>query len=981
MQVIKRDGHSEEVSFDKILTRLKNLCELFKPLKHVDYTMITKNVINGIYSGVTTSELDELAANIAYPLSYENPEYDTLASRTVINSYHKNNLIYLYEHFKYCLENGLSSFDEKEVKGIQNEGVKYIEKRMFYYVCKALYENVDENGQRSPLIAPYVFEAVKENEDFFESNLCYVRDYDYKYMGFEMLKSSYLLKCSIYIKGTDKRARVVLERPQHMIMRVAIGIHFAPVHVNYDKIRTNNVAIWDAMADDLKKVLHTDSYQRFCKQAHKNKIDWKQLQTFVFNHRNRYNKEQVDIFNKKIDVEFEKNTITWDALLERYSGTTDLANHLRDAIETYTYMSSSKFTHATPTLFNAGTLKPQNSSCYLVMMGYDSLQNGGITKFWADVAEISKWAGGVGSNMHNIRPFGAYIKGTNGHSNGMKPLLKVVNEISVYIDQGGGKRAGSHAVYVEPWVGDIMAILSLKKNRGNERDRARNLFYAMWLPDEFMRRLIYESEHKTEKTWYLMDLNICPGLSDLYDSTLCTSWLSDEEVEARKDEFEFTYTYRRYIREGKYKEAISAVELWEEICNVIIETGVPYIMFKDSCNRKSNQNNLGVIKSSNLCTEIVQYSSPDEIAVCNLASICLNKFIKKTEKIEPIDTRPRYWETSIKVLLGRKDGESLISTFDWEDFENTIRIVVRNLNKIINSNYYPLPETKRSNMRHRPIGIGVQGFADMLSMLRLPFESADAEKLNFYIFETMYYVALDESNRLAEEFGPYETFAGSLASEGILQFDIWEREQKNEGRVAIKYQLSQDWDNLKKRIITSGLHNSLMIAPMPTASTSGIMGNSPCFEPHNSMFYKIRNKNGEFTMANTYLINDLLELGIWTPGIRSKLEENKRGSIFELVNIPQLVRQIYKTASDIGIRNQIDMALTREVFIDQSESFNWFVENPTIRVLTQAHTYGWKRGRKTSSYYTRRLAPVDAKKIQIEKEEKEDCGSKGFCGS
>jgi ribonucleoside-diphosphate reductase alpha subunit len=1015
MRVIKRDGTLEPISFDKVLIRIKELCY---DLPNVAYDQIAKKVIDGIYDLVYTRELDELAANISYPLSYVHPEYDTLAARLVVSNFHKNGVHYLYNHFLHSMKTGKTRLSALEQDELNNYGVEAIQRRLFYYTCKALYENVDENRVQAPLISPEVFAIVSAYPDELEGMLNYSQDYQYKYLGFEVLRGSYLLKCWLY-DADGKRFWTPLERPQHMLMRVALGIHAMGKYVNYHSIRTNHRAIWLWIKDSLTKIFSLRVIEKLEARVNTGTIDWKELDTLLVNNRpsasantlaaaqGRY----IDSVRWLTAESYSQNTRTWEELLYDMIAVNTVSERdeiirgwIIEARDTYLAMSQGKFTHATPTLYNSGTLKPQNSSCYLMAMPYDSLE--GINKYWENGSKISKYAGGIGSHINCIRPRNAYIRGTNGRSNGMVPLLKVTNEISMYIDQGGNKRPGSHAVYVEPWIGDIRAVLDLKKPIGNDRHRARNLFYALWLPDEFMRSVQFEND-VTGPLWYLMDPNVCPGLSDAFDRVLCTThYLSDDELETKKKDFAFTALYREYIREGKYLERVSAKEIWGHIIQMLEETGIPYILMKDACNRKSNQQNLGTIKSSNLCCEIVQFSSPDEISVCNLASICLNRFVSECSTVGGEgDIHEWGFETSLTRLVTGA-GPSLPKCFDFVEFEKTIRMIVRNLNKVIKVNFYPVPEAEESNFRHMPIGIGVQGLADLYTSLRLPFNSPEADRLNFYIFEMLYYVALDESCRLAAEEGPYTTFATSPLAEGIFQFDLWKTEQEHEGRNPLKYPLSLDWEYLRERITKVGVRNSLLIAPMPTGTTSSIMGNSPCFEPHNALLYKRSNKSGEFVIANQQLITDLIELELWDEDIRTRIQADDQGGISRITRIPSLVRDIYRTVWDINMKDQIDHALTREVFIDQSESFSWFIPKPTPKILTQLHAYSWRRGRKTSSYYTRRLAPVDAQKIQLAKPapdagspirvkaslsqrlveariraEKGDCGNGGFCGA
>ncbi|MBK5285222.1 MAG: ribonucleoside-diphosphate reductase subunit alpha, partial [Bacteroidia bacterium] len=705
MYVLKRDGKKEAVKFDKVTARVQKLA--YGLSEHVDTFQVAKKTIEGIYDGVTTSDLDNLAAETAASLTTKHPDYALLASRIAISNLHKNT------------------------------------KKSFSEVMKDLYEYIDfHTGKKAPLIAEDVFKIISKNQDVLDSTIIYDRDFGYDYFGFKTLEKSYLLK----INGK------VAERPQHMIMRVAVGIH----------------------------------------------------------------KEDID-----------------------------------SVIETYNLMSERWFTHATPTLFNAGTPKAQLSSCFLLMMEDDSIE--GIYSTLKKCAKISQSAGGIGLSMHNIRATGSYIRGTNGTSNGIVPMLRVFNDTARYVDQGGGKRKGSFAIYLEPWHADIFDFLELKKNHGKEELRARDLFYALWISDLFMKRV------EENGTWSLFCPNEAPGLAECYGK-------------------EFETLYEKYEKEGRARKTISAQELWFAILESQIETGTPYMLFKDACNEKSNQKNLGTIKSSNLCTEIIEYTAPDEIAVCNLASIALPRF----------------------VIDGKFDHQKL--------FEITYSIT-KNLNKIIDVNYYPVEEAKRSNMRHRPVGIGVQGLADVFILLRMPFESDSARELNKDIFETIYYASLTASKDLAKQFGPYETYKGSPVSQGIFQYDMWN----------VTPSSRWEWDVLKEEVKQYGVRNSLLIAPMPTASTSQILGNNECIEPYTSNIYTRRVLSGEFVVVNKHLLKDLVRLGIWNEGLKNKIIM-ANGSVQDIDEIPQDIKDIYKTVWEIKQRHLIDMAADRGAFIDQSQS-------------------------------------------------------------
>ncbi len=752
MDVVKRDGRRESVKFDKVTARIEKLCYSLDP-KHVDPADVAKKVIEGIYDGVTTPELDNLAAEIAASLTTKHPDYARLASRIAVSNLHKNT------------------------------------KKSFSATMADLYNYVDSRtGKKASLIANDVYQVIQKNADLLDSTIIYDRDFGYDYFGFKTLERSYLLK----IDGE------VVERPQHMLMRVAVGIH----------------------------------------------------------------KEDVD-----------------------------------SAIETYNLMSERWFTHATPTLFNAGTPKAQLSSCFLLTMKEDSIE--GIYDTLKQCAKISQSAGGIGLSINEIRATGSYIRGTNGTSNGIIPMLRVFNDTARYVDQGGGKRKGSFAIYLEPWHADVFEFLELKKNHGKEELKARDLFYALWVCDLFMKRV------EENGSWSLFCPNEAPGLT--------TSW---------GDEFEALY--EKYEKEGKAIKTVKAQELWFAILESQIETGTPYILYKDACNRKSNQQNLGTIKSSNLCTEIVEYTSPDEVAVCNLASIALPRFI----------------------IDGKFDHQRL--------FEIT-KVVTKNLNKIIDVNYYPVEEARRSNFRHRPIGIGVQGLADTFILLKMPFDSEGAKELNKEIFETIYFGAMTASMDLAKKEGSYETFKDSPVSKGIFQFDMWD----------VKPSDKWDWNALKEEVKKNGIRNSLLLAPMPTASTSQILGNNECFEPYTSNIYTRRVLSGEFIVVNKYLLKDLVELGLWNNELKNKII-TKNGSIQNIEEIPQDIKDLYKTVWEIKQRTLIDMAADRGAFICQSQSLNLFLQDVDFSKLTSMHFYGWKKGLKTGMYYLRTKAAVDAIKFTVQ---------------
>ena len=754
MFVIKRDGRTETVKFDKITARVEKLCYGLNQ-EHVDPVDVARKVIEGLYDGVTTTELDNLAAETAAMLTSKHPDYALLASRIAVSNLHKNT------------------------------------QKSFSNTISKLYHYIDPiTNQKAQLIADDVYEIIMKNADLIDSSIIYDRDFGFDYFGFKTLEKSYLLKMN----------GLVAERPQHMFMRVSIGIH-------------------------------------------------------------------------KEDVEA--------------------------AIETYNLMSERWFIHATPTLFNAGTPKAQMSSCFLLTMKDDSID--GIYDTLKQCAKISQSAGGIGLSIHNIRATGSYIKGTNGTSNGIIPMLRVYNDTARYVDQGGGKRKGSFAIYLEPWHADIYDFLNLKKNHGKEEMRARDLFYAMWIPDLFMKRV------EENGNWSLMCPHECPGLADTYGA-------------------EFEELYTRYEKENKQRKTVKAQDLWLTILESQIETGTPYILYKDACNEKSNQKNLGTIKSSNLCTEIMEYTSADEVAVCNLASLAL----------------PRY------VIDGK---------FDFQRLYDVTTVITKNLNRIIDYNYYPVEEARRSNMRHRPIGIGVQGLADAFILMRMAFDSEEAAQLNRDIFETIYFASLTASNELAKRDGHYETFPGSPASKGELQFDMW----------GVTPSDRWDWASLKESVKTHGMRNSLLLAPMPTASTSQILGNNECFEPYTSNIYSRRTLSGEFTIVNKHLLKDLVRLGLWNNSLKEKII-SANGSVQNINEVPQELKDLYKTVWEIKQKVLIDMAADRGAFIDQSQSLNLFVQAPTTSKLTSMHFYTWKKGLKTGMYYLRSQAAAQAVQFSVQKQ-------------
>ncbi|WP_175635358.1 ribonucleoside-diphosphate reductase subunit alpha [Pedobacter ghigonis] len=753
MFVLKRDGRKEPVQFDKITARIQKLCYgLNSDL--VDPIDVAKKVIEGLYDGVTTSELDNLAAETAASLTTKHPDYALLASRIAVSNLHKNTT------------------------------------KSFSGTMKMLYEYFDPKAQKeAPLIADDVYEIIEKNKDILDSSIIYDRDFGFDYFGFKTLEKSYLLK----VNGQ------IVERPQHLFMRVSVGIH-------------------------------------------------------------------------KEDIE--------------------------SAIKTYNLMSERWFTHATPTLFNAATPKPQMSSCFLLTMQDDSIE--GIYDTLKQTAKISQSAGGIGLSIHNIRATGSYIGGTNGTSNGIIPMLRVFNDTARYVDQGGGKRKGAFAIYLEPWHADVFEFLDLRKNHGKEEMRARDLFYALWINDLFMQRV------KDNGDWTLFCPHEAPGLADCFGK-------------------EFEELYAKYEAEGRGRRTVKAQELWFAILDSQIETGTPYMLFKDAANSKSNQQNLGTIKSSNLCTEIIEYTSKDEVAVCNLASLALPRF----------------------VINGAFDHQKLYDV----TYQATL-----NLNKIIDHNYYPVQEAENSNMRHRPVGLGVQGLADAFILLRLPFESDEAKRLNKDIFETIYFASMSASHDLAVKHGPYQTFKGSPLSKGKFQFDLW-NVTPDSGR--------WDWDALRKKVVKDGVYNSLLVAPMPTASTSQILGNNECFEPYTSNIYTRRVLSGEFVVVNKHLLKDLVALGLWNNDMKNQIIL-ANGSIQAIPSIPDYIKELYKTVWEIKMRNIIDMAADRGAYICQSQSLNLFVNAPNTSKLTSMHFYAWEKGLKTGMYYLRTQAASQAVKFTVE---------------
>jgi ribonucleoside-diphosphate reductase alpha chain len=785
MKVIKRDDSEETVKFDKISARIKKQTYGLDT-EYVDYMEIAKKVISGVYDGVTSKELDELASETAASMTRVHPDYSILAARIALTSLKKET------------------------------------KKSFKETVEDLYNYISpETGEEAPLVSEELFNLVQNNGKKIESMIVHDRDLDFEYFGFKTLERSYLLR----IAGN------IAETPQHMYMRVSLGI-------------------------------------------------WKD------------NFEQVQ--------------------------------------NTYELLSTGQFTHATPTLFNSGTPKPQLSSCFLVANKGDDINS--LFDTVKDVANISKWAGGIGLHIHNVRAKGSYIKGTGGYADGILPMLKTYNEVAKWINQGG-KRKGSFAIYLEPWHADVEQFIDLRKNHGKEEVRARDLFLALWVPDLFMQRI------EEGKDWSLMCPNECKGLSDVFDS---------------HDNKAFTALYEKYEAEGKVRKTMPARELWAKILEAQIETGTPYVLYKDAANNKSNQKNIGTIKSSNLCTEIMEVSTPSESAVCNLASIALPKMVT--------------------IPSGRvKSKEKELREYDFQKLYDVAYQTTLNLNQVIDVNWYPTKETKKSNMRHRPIGIGVQGLADTFALMGLPFESDEAKKLNKDIFETIYFASMTASNdvskrvrkdamklrpqdseELDESFGAYTTFSGSPLSEGQFQFNLW---GVNEDSLSGMW----DWSKLRKSVMKSGVRNSLLLAPMPTASTAQILGNNECFEPYTNNLYKRNTLSGEFVVVNRHLVEDLINLGLWGDEMRIKLIQNN-GSIQTIGNIPDDIKSVYKTVWEMKASSLIDMSADRGAFICQSQSMNLFIRDANVGKLNKALFYGWKKGLKTGMYYLRSNAKAEARK-------------------
>ena len=893
MRVLKRNGQYEEVSFDKILNRIKSLSQgpEFKNPLSIDETLIAQKVVQEIYDGVKTTELDELSSQISIAMYSKNPEFKILASRIVISNHHKNTK---------------DTFSEK---------------------IEELY-NYHSKGQHKPLIAEYMYQLVMKHRTEIDSAIDYHKDYDFDFFGFKTLEKSYLYK-------TDGK---IVERPQDMLMRVSLAIH---------------------------------------------------------------------------------------------------RNNLKEALNNYDLMSKHYFTHATPTLYNAGSNREQFASCFLLTMKEDSIS--GIYDTLKDCALISKYAGGIGLSIHDIRAKDSHIAGTNGQSNGLVPMLRVFNDTARYVDQGGGKRNGSFAMYLEPWHADVFEFIELKKNHGNELERARDLFYALWIPDLFMERVLSDGE------WSLFCPHECPGLSDTWGE-------------------EFNKLYEKYVKEGRQRKTIMARELWQTILTSQLEVGTPYLLYKDTCNRKSNQNNLGTIKSSNLCTEIIEFTSPEETAVCNLASISLKKFVKYKEtkdmkflvytksdcvycelakgllnkrniNYETKDYReltsisgeyplkvkfPQIYQTdnnhNIHIGGYTELYEYLKPEYDFKSLQDITERITKNLNNIIDYNYYPTKETKTSNLRHRPIGIGVQGLANVFFEFGYAFDSQEAKDLNEDIFECIYYgslkasmeiskerevsmkryqlwnkqvtgppekmsdfVSSDEIKILKDKLGPilpeelereeylgsYSSFIGSPIYHGKLQFDLWQTTITD---------INHDWSSLREDIKQYGIRNSLLVAPMPTASTAQILGNYECFEPILSNIYTRRVLSGEYMVMNDYLVEDLISLGIWSSDLKDKIIAND-GSVLNIPEIPDILKNRYKTVWEIKQKNILDMAVSRGKFICQSQSMNLFLESPNIKTMSNMHSYSWKNGLKTGIYYLRSRPSSKAIQFTLNPTECENCSA------
>jgi len=868
-------------------------------IKKEDIDMVAKKTIDGIYDGISTTEIDVLSAEIAQDMGIINPENSTLATRLLVSNIQKNVVEILLKRFQ--------DVDRKE-----------IHENLFKYSMNSLYFNLDQKGESSPLIAPYLCAIANKYSNKINQIINFAGDFSYDYLGIKTLEKGYLFK--VHSMPNFSLKDILIETPAISDMRIAIGIICSPIPCpNYYEKTTvlsflldpNNKDIFKEKSFDENSELKQDVIN--CKEPHKSSY----LKTDIF--KSRY---WIHLLNTLQDIHVSDDQ--WERIKEIYEG-----------------MSLGKFTPATPTRFSMGKLRPQGSSCFLLAMQDDSLK--GIYDTLTEQSQISKYAGGIGVWVSNIRCSNSYIAGTNGHSNGLKPMLKVFDATSAYVDQGGGLRPGTCAVYCEIWHADIMDFIKLKRKKGADSDRARNLFYALWICDEFFRCL------KAGKDFYLFDPIICPKLIECYDEDFSSEYLSDEFLSNNKDRFLFTYRYRKYVKQKKYLHVISADKIIEEIVETVRDSGIPYMLSKDACNRKSNQKNIGVIKSSNLCAEIVEYSNAEETAVCNLSSVCLNKFTRPFREGD---------DESFKYDASLSDVEDFW-TFDFEELGKNVRIIQKYLDRLIDLNFYPTKNAQRSNSKTRPQGTGLQGESDMLAKLRLPWNSKEANRLRFYIMERMYYEALKSSCEMSEKDGPYESFSGSPASKGELQFDLWRKEGKK-----ISFPLSLDWSALKERIKLHGLKNSLFIALMPTASTSDIMGNNPSIEPFNSLVYIRKTGTGDVAVIKKCLVNDLNSIGLWNKDMRDKILSN-HGSIQNILEIPKKLRNSYLITYDLDPEDCVDASFVRGWFVDQSQSMNLFFQNVTMAACTKAWTRGWLRGLKTLSYYCRTRTATVSQKAQI----------------
>jgi len=909
MLVIKRDGTPQPIDFEKIHWRIKSMCATpaildfqkterpdaysvfnkLTPIYNADVDLITKKTIEGVYNKIPTTEIDKLSAEIAQDMCTTHPDNSTLATRILVSNLQKN-----------IVEIMLTEFPDVPKDKIVASP--------FRYAMELLYQNLNDRNERAPLVAPYMVAIARKYSDKINEMLDLSRDFtNNNYRGMLIQENGYLFRINSLKNSTKKK--FIIETPGISEMRIAIFMACAPSPCpNY--------------YENLQSFIQSNPH--LVKEKHRSKI----------NEINRPN-------DKRLVSEFKDEY--WNYVLDMVSNQLEISDYQWSRVkEIYDGMSCGRFTAATPTRYAAGSLRPQGSSCFLIAMEDDSLS--GIYSTLKEQSQISKHAGGVGIWVHNIRSAGSYIAGTNGISSGLRPMLQVFDASSRYVNQGG-KRPGTVSVYIEPWHPDIITVIRLKRKLTSTAG-ASNLFYAMWIPDEFLRCWI------DGKDWYLFDPAICPKLYDSYDEAYSATYLSDDYVNQNKHKFLFTYRYRKYVRQGKYESKISPNTIMEEIVETIETEGVPYMLSKDACNRKSNHKNIGVIKSANLCTEIVEYSDKDQTAVCNLHSICLQKFVRP---YNPTKDNERF-----KYNVSLHDDRTDYWTFDFEEFAKTVRIVQKNIDRLIDANYYPSEKCSNSNMKSRPNGIGVQSEADMFAMLRIPWNSKRANELRFYIFERMYYEALSSSVELSKVHGSYHYFDGSPASKGKLQFDLW----KDEGK-KISFGLSLNWDDLKNDIKKFGLRNSLFISPMPTASTSDIMGNNPSIEPFNSLIYVKKAKAGPISIVNKNLVKDLMSIGLWNTNMSDKIIAND-GSIRDIPEIPQVLRDAYLTVYDLGPSDIVDAASVRGWFVDQSQSMNLFLKNLTMAELSKAWIRGWKRGLKTLSYYCRTTTSGSAQKAQIE---------------